>query len=113
MAKIVISGTGAGDGEYPLDLSYLTNRELHVIKTVAGLRVAEIEEAIRVRDNDLVVALAAIAVKRFGREVPLDVLWDAHAGSITLDLTDEDAADDEESLPPQNAPVEPGDSDGS
>ena len=44
-----------------------TNRELHLIKQIAGVRAGELFDAMEVGDNDLVVALAHIAVKRAGR----------------------------------------------
>lgn len=102
MTKVSLTGLGVFNGEYDLDLGYFTNRELHLIKQVSGVRAGEIAEALGAGDNDVLVALAAIAAKRAGKDVPLDMLWDAPSGSsITLIADDEEPED--ESLPPQTA----------
>lgn len=42
MAKVLISGAlPVLDGEYPLDASYFTNRELHLIKREANVRAGK------------------------------------------------------------------------
>lgn len=102
MAKVIIEGSGNPllDGEYPIDETPLTNREWHTIKQVSGVRPREFEDAIEQADNDLVVALAAIAVRRAGKNIPVDMLWDMEGGLIRLDLR----GDEEEELPPAEPP---------
>lgn len=107
MAQVKISGSGNPvlDGDYPLDTSFFTNRELHTIKDIAGVRAGELEDALRAGDNDVVVAIALIALRRAGKQVPADVLWDLPAGRLVLDLRDDDeqrAEDD--ALPPVSGP---------
>lgn len=107
MPSLTIEGVPGYDGEYPLDLSYFTNRELHLIKELSGVRAGELEEAFEAGDNDLMVALAAIAVTRKrGSKPNLDALWDAPAAKLTLnaDADEEGAEGDDESLPPQTEP---------
>lgn len=92
MAKVRIIDLAPVTGEYELDLSYFTNRELHTIKTLSGVRAGELESALESLDNDLVVSLAKVALERNGKgNVPADVLWDARVGQIILDVTDEQA----------------------
>lgn len=89
------------DGEYEFSLSgllsiggpdSLTNRELHVIKTLSGVRLFDLDEAILHGDNDVLVAITKIVLARHGRQVLDDVLWDAPLGRIEMDL--EEAEDD-------------------
>jgi hypothetical protein len=104
--KIVISGIKGYDGEYEFDASYFTNRELHRIKQMSGVRAGEILAAFAAGDNDLVVAVAAIALERNGKAVHEAALWDAKVGSIEVQLG---AADEEEdALPPAPAPEDSG-----
>jgi hypothetical protein len=90
MDKLIIEGLGRIDGEYDVDLGEvlavggpdsLTNRELHRIKVMTGLRAGELEDAFFAYDNDVVVALASVLLTRRGKSVDEDVLWDAPAGS--------------------------------
>lgn len=70
-------------GEYNVTPPF-SNREMHVIKQVAGVRAAEFEAAVEAGDTDLLVALAHIAVRRTGQARPtLDDLWEMPAGDIT------------------------------
>lgn len=74
-----------GEKKYDLNPPF-TNRELHVIKTVAGVRAGEIFEALNAGDSDVLVALAHVAVIRNGTARPsLEELWDMEAGSISID----------------------------
>ena len=84
MDQIVITGIAGYNGEYDLDASYFTNKELHTIKKLAGVRAGEIQAAFAAGDNDLIVALAAIALERNGKAVHEQVLWDAKVGCIML-----------------------------
>lgn len=108
MDSITIEGIPAYNGDYPLDMTYFTNRELNLIKTVSGVRAGELPEAFAAGDNDLMVAIAAIAIWRQKGEKPnLEPLWDAEAGKFTLTVEDpEEQAEDDESLPPEIAPDE-------
>ncbi len=90
------------DGEYPLDLVF-THRDFRDIKRIAGVRANEVMDAINAGDMDVVVALAAIALRRSGKPFDVEQLWDAEAGNILLDLTDEEVADNA-SPPPEQTP---------
>ena len=93
------------DGSYEFDIGTFTNREMHVIKEISGVRGGEIGEALAAGDNDIVVALTAIVLKRNGKTVPVDVLWDAELGKITLDAADEE---EDEDRPPVPSPTPSG-----
>lgn len=93
------------DGEYPFDLRGLltigheecmTNREIHRIKTMAGVRFGELPDALAAEDMDVRTAIAAIVLTRAGKRFEEDVLWDGTLGSISFrisDLVDEEDAD--------------------
>lgn len=104
MHNVKIEGVSpAFDGEYPLDLSYFTNRELHLIKQVSGVRAGELDEALGAGDNDVFVAVALIAAKRAGKDIPVDMLWDAPHGKVTLET---DASEEDEADPPVPSPTQ-------
>lgn len=80
-------------GEYDVTPPF-TNREMHLIKQIAGVRAAEFEEAVEKGDTDILVALAHIAVLRVKQQRPtLDELWDMPAGDITAVLPEADVPD--------------------
>lgn len=95
MDKIVITGIAGYDGEYPFDATYFTNKELHTIKRIAGVRAGEIQAAFVAGDNDLIVAFAVLALERNGKALHEEVLWNAHVGCIEAQLgeREDDAAD--------------------
>ena len=99
MAQVTIDGLLALDGTYQLDLTF-THRDFRTIKTMTGLRSSEVMDAIENGDTDIFVALAAIAVRRAGVDFNPDNLWDLPIGGLTLDFT-EDEAEDVEETPPQ------------
>jgi|SRR5215831_5332690 len=96
MLTIQISNVPGLDGEYELSTNF-TNRDFRTIKQMAGLRPMELEEAFQKRDIDLIVALAAIALRRAGKLFDENQLWDAELGSIRL-IGDEEEKD---ASPPQ------------
>ncbi len=110
MAKIKIEGLPGWDGEYDFDGSYFTNRELQLIKRETGIRAGELEDAMLVQDNDLVVAVTLIALKRLGKEIPAEMLWDAPVGKITMELDEGEADAGPPAVPPSGP--EPSDSSG-
>jgi hypothetical protein len=92
-----------------------TNRELHLIKQIAGVRAGELFDAIEAGDNDVLVALAHIAVRRGDTARPsLDELWDLPAGEIVAEEIEDEpdptnAADAAEPVgSPEIPPSEPG-----
>lgn len=101
MAKLTIEGLAPWDGSYDFDETSFTNRELHTIKNISGVRAGELGEAMGAGDNDVLIAIAAVALERNGRKVPIDDLWDAEVGKLTFDFTDVEAdADPPSSLTP-------------
>lgn len=100
MPQIKIEGVPPYDGEYELDMNF-TNRDLHTIKQVAGVRAGDLNDALEHKDLDLVVALAVNALRRAGKPVDMDVLWDSEAGKIML------VADEADAVPPPQPISEP------
>jgi len=84
MASLTIAGVPPLDGDYDLDISRFTNRELHTIKEISGVRAGELKAAVEAADNDLIVAFAVIVLRRAGKTVEPDQLWDADSGAITV-----------------------------
>jgi hypothetical protein len=83
-----------------------TNRELHLIKQIAGVRSAEIWPALEAGDTDVIVAFAHIAVRRTSQNRPsLDELWELPVGDIDVQLPEE-APDPTDA--PTGATSEPG-----
>jgi hypothetical protein len=106
MWNVVMEGVNSQlDGEYPMVFDF-TNRDLRTIKQMSGVRALEIEDALQAGDNDVLVAMTAIALHRAGKQFVDDVLWDAPAGSLRLVETVE-----EDARPPDQ--LKPGSSDGS
>ncbi len=104
---ISIKGVPPYDGDYPIELERITNRELSTIKRLSGVRGAELSDAFAAGDNDLFVALTIIALQRAGKIVAEDAIWDAESGSITFSLgpVEEEVP---ESGPPSPPPTDPG-----
>ena len=110
MPVLKIEGVPSLDGEYDLDITSFTNRELHIIKQESGVRAGELEEAFGAGDNDLLVAITLIILRREEKGEPAqlrDLIWDAEAGAVTFDLTDEEKAEEDEAVPPASEPGEP------
>jgi hypothetical protein len=101
MDTLTIEGVLGFNGEYPLDISYFTNRELHLIKKESGVRAGELTEAFAAGDNDLMVCIAAIVVwRKTGTEPNMAAFWDAEAGKFTFNMEEpETEEDDDESIP--------------
>lgn len=106
--RIQVKGLGKLDGEYEVDAEKFTNRDLHTIKQIAGVRAGELEEAWASIDNDLLVAFTVVALRKQGFTVDNDVLeaiWDADLGSLTFVAGDEEETD---AGPPSQTPSGPG-----
>lgn len=98
MAKLRITGIAGYDGEYEFDPINYTNKELHTVKRIAGVRAGEIEAAFAAGDNDLIVAFAVLALERSGKAIHEEVLWNAKVGSIEFDVSDVEADADPPAL---------------
>ena len=107
MDKLVIEGIPPYDGTYEFTLDGFTNRELHRIKKLTGLRAGEFEDAFSALDNDMVVALAVVILERSGQTVKDDILWDAEAGDIRLEFGE---VEDSGPPAPAESPASSGDS---
>jgi hypothetical protein len=91
--------------DFPISPPF-TNRELHLIKSIAGVRAGQLFDAMEAGDNDLVVALAHIGIKRAGRHQPtLDALWDMAPGEIEISSPDDE---EEGAVPPTSTPTSGG-----
>lgn len=113
--KMTVSGLGPSlDGTYEFDLAelftvgapnQLNNREGHRLKTMTGVRMGEIQEALTAGDNDVAVGLAAILLSRHGKRYDEAVLWDAPMGAaIQFELADDEG---DAEVPPAEATVTP------
>ena len=103
MIRLTLEGLLQFDGVYELDFinAPLTNRELHLIKEVAGVRLGEFEAAAEAGDNDLLVAFAVIGLNRAGKiernqiASVTDFMWDAEGGKITAEEVSEEEDEDD------------------
>ena len=86
MDKVVIQDVPPYDGEYDIDIGTLTNRELHTIKKVTGLRGGELAEGLVTLDTDVFLGIAYVALQRHGQEPLAEVLYEATIGKIRLEL---------------------------
>lgn len=105
---LTVKGLGRLDGVYEFDrddlLGAMTNRELHRIKVMAGVRAGEIQDALAAGDNDVLVALAAIILTQRGKQVDDDLLWDAPAGAGLVWKFEESEADADPPAIPAETP---------
>ena len=106
MSKLVIAQVPGVDGSYEFDFedrlaergwSALAATELEFI-----VFRDTYEEAFDKGDNDMMVALALIVLKRHGKVIPHDALWDAPAGCLTFGM--DDVAEDD-AVPPPSGPA--------
>lgn len=93
---LVVKDLPSLDGKYEFSLDdllsvgaegSLTNREVHELKRMAQVRLGELEDALLAGDNSVYIAIAAILLRRKGKYVDEELLWDAPAGaSISFDF---------------------------
>lgn len=84
--KLTIEGIPPYDGDYSMDETF-TNREMHRIKELCGLRGGEVFDALVSADMGGYVAVATVLLERGGVIVDPDLLWDAPSGKIRLDAS--------------------------
>lgn len=109
MDRFVANGVPPYDGEWEIDLSYFTNRELHTIKRMSGVRGGELEDALAKIDNDVGIALFVIALERSKKfpNIVEDIIWEARSDAIRF--VEDEAAREDDAGPPAQPPVtEPG-----
>lgn len=101
MDKFVVTGIPGFDGDWPIDIGSFSMMELHIIKDVAGVRAGELEEAFGAGDTDVILAVAACAVRRNGGDWKafLKLAWESEMGSLTF------VADEEVEDPPIPTPL--------
>ncbi len=117
--KLIVTGLDALNGEYDFSIiemmsigmpDSLTNREGHELKKATGVRIGELEDALAAGDNDVLVQFAITILRRTGRRVDEDKLWDAPMGTLiqfdfaSLRMEDEDVED--ENRPPEESPLD-------
>lgn len=88
--KLTIKGIPPYDGEYTLNLAELTNGEYRRIKQMSGYTLIEYPDAINRLDTDWVTAVGAVAAARNHGLVEESIFWNATAGKISLDFSDEE-----------------------
>ncbi len=86
MPKLIINGVPPWDGDYPFDDFAFTNRELYEIKQLCGIRAGELIEALDANDTGAYVGIGMVVLKRHGKLLEADDLWNANVGSIRIDL---------------------------
>lgn len=105
--KLKLTGVPPYDGEYPFDLDHFTNRELKIIKKTSGYTGPEWPTAFSRGDNDFLVALAFVMLRRAGHvNIREDALWDAPADS-SIDIIVDEVAVVDAGPPPQPTPSPP------
>lgn len=87
---LTLSGVPPWDGRYEFEDFSFTNRELHRIKQLSGIRAGELIEALDANDTAAFVGVAAVVMGRYGKDVVVDDLWDSAVGSIRLDIEADD-----------------------
>lgn len=120
MDKMIVKGLGKRiDGEYEFSIAdmmtlghpeSLTNREAHRLKTMSGVRLGELDDALGAGDSDVFMAIGAILLARAGKAVDEEVLWDAPAGSgfdFQFESLEEEAEAGDGESPPESAASEP------
>lgn len=90
--KLTIEGIPPYDGDYSMDETF-TNREMHRIKELCGLRGGEVFDALVSADMGGYVAVATVLLERGGVIVDPDMLWDAPSGKIRLDASSSNGSD--------------------
>jgi hypothetical protein len=109
MPTVKIEGCGYLDGEYPLDLNF-THRDFREIKQISGIRANEVQEALAAGDLDVVVAIAAISMRKNNKRYEMDDLWDTEAGAISLEMDEEEEEEVPLTMPPPSGSNEGGES---
>lgn len=89
MSTVVLTGVQPWDGTYVFEDFNLTNRELHRIKEISGIRAGELIEALEANDRAAFVGFAVVMLARHGKTVHPDDLWDGDSASIRIVLGDE------------------------
>ena len=100
--KLIIEGVPPWDGEYDFDIRF-TMRELHTVKTISGIRGAEVAEAVAYRDAAATVAIAVVILARHGKLASPDDFFDADQSCIRFAFGEDDAD------PPAETPPSSGD----
>jgi len=83
---LTVEGVLPWDGKYDFPDFAFTNRELHRIKQISGVRAGELIEALDANDRAAVVGVAVVVMGRHGKLVDPDDLWDATAGAFYLEF---------------------------
>ncbi len=86
MPALIIDGAPPWDGRYEFDDFAFTNRELYEIKQLCGIRAGELIEALDSNDTGAYVGVGMVVLKRHGKQLEPDDLWNAKVGSIRIDL---------------------------
>jgi hypothetical protein len=98
--KLIIEKLPPYDGSYPIDVTGFTGRQLHLIKSISGVRAGEILDALQAGDYDLVVAFTVIVLQRAGKSVNPDDILDAEVGAITVKMDDAEVVERPPTSPP-------------
>lgn len=96
MDTLTVTGVGRRvDGTYECDVvslidvsspDALTVREAEQIKALSGARGGEIAEAFLAGDQAVRMALALVVLKRAGKQLDADEVWDKPIGALTFTL---------------------------
>ncbi len=75
------------EGRYEFEDWRLTQRELHEIKLLSGVRAAELIEALYAGDRAACLGLAIVILDRHDKVVTAEDLWDSKVDEIVIDFT--------------------------
>src|SRR5690348_9143142 len=103
-ARFTLKGLGPFDGVYDRPEEFDLG-ELFFIEQTAGIKAGEIGDAMRGGSVGLLACVIAIALKRAGFDVPMEVLWGAKDENIEVDQVEQD----EDEGRPLDSPTSGGD----
>lgn len=81
--RIKVQGVAGFDGEYELDQAAFNMDDLSLIKRVAGVRAAELDEALNAGDHEVLIAFAMVALRQSGH--PHWAAFERAVGVVSID----------------------------
>lgn len=105
MIVLTLAGVAPWDGVYEFPDFRFTQRELHRIKQLSGIRAGELIEALDANDTAAMVGVAVVVLARTGKAVDPDDLFDSTVGSIRLDIVADPVDEEDDADPPTRQPA--------
>lgn len=104
MIVLTVEGCAPWDGRYEFPDFRFTQRELHRIKLLSGIRAGELIEALDANDTAAMVGVAVVVLARDGKVVDPDDLWDTPVGSLGLEIVADPDEEGDDAGPPTMPP---------